>query len=154
MAVIKYTMHFDGDEVVELENPPVEDVLRWIKELDGDENTIVAVQLDNGTGAEVGGGSGGRYKFNARVGGRFFDLASDISNSYERIPLVVSEDLCFYPEKYIVTLEQALTAMRHFCTTGGLSSEFSWSSKHDYYPFEPETRAEDEPDTAPGRGGR
>ncbi|HEY7315524.1 MAG TPA: Imm1 family immunity protein [Gemmataceae bacterium] len=145
MAVIKYTMHFDGDEVVELENPTIDDVLRWVKKLDGEKNTIVAVQLNNGSTAEVGGGTGGRYKVNTRVNGQVFDLASDISNSYERIPLIVCEDLCFYPEKYIVSLEQALAAMRHFCTTGELSPEFAWSSDQDYYPFEPETRSDAEP---------
>jgi hypothetical protein len=151
--VIALTMHFDGDEVVELENPTVEDVLCWIKELDGEKNTIVAITLDDGNSAEVSGGSEGRYKVNARVNGRFFDLASGISTSHKRIPLAYCEDVCFYPEKYIVTLEQALASMRHFCLTGELSSEFSWSSASDYYPFEPETRAEAEPGIAPDGGG-
>ena len=151
--MIAHTMHFDGDEVIELENPTVDDVLRWIKELDGEKNTIVAVTLDDGSSAEVSGGSDGRYKVNARVNGRFFDLASAISTSYKRIPLAYCEDVCFYPEKYIVTLEQALASLRHFCLTGELSPELSWSSAPDYYPFEPETRAEAEPGAAPDGGG-
>lgn len=152
--VIAYTMHFDGDEAVELENATVEDLTRWIKELDGVNNTIVAVTLDNGSSAEVSGGSDGRYKVDARVNGRFFDLASGLSTSYKRIPLAYCEDVCWYPEKYVVSLEQALASMRHFCLTGELSPEFSWSSASDYYPYEPETRAEGEPDAPDDGGGR
>src|SRR5205085_1783623 len=125
-------MHFDGDEVVESESATVEDVLRWINGLDGEKNTIVAVTLDDGRSAEVSGGSDGRYKVNVRVNGRFYDLASGVSTSYKRVPLAYCEDLCFYPEKYIVTLDQALAALRHFCTTGELSPELSWSSAADY----------------------
>jgi hypothetical protein len=129
-------MHFEGDEVVELESSTVDDVLRWIKKLDGVKNTIVAVTLNDGSSAEVSGGSDGRYKVNARINGRFFDLASGISTSYKRIPLAYCEDLCFYPEKYIVTLGQALASMQHFCLNGELFPEFSWNSDADYYPFE------------------
>jgi hypothetical protein len=114
----------------------------------------VAVPLGNGSSAQAGGGIGGRYKVNSRGNGRFFDVESGTSKSYERIPLVVCEDLCFYPEKYIVTLDQALAAMRHFCATGELSPEFSWNSGPDYDPFELETRAEAEPGAAPGRAHR
>ncbi len=151
--MIAYTMHFDGDEVLESESATVEDVLHWIKRLDGEKNTIVAVTLDDGRSAEVSGGSDGRYKVGVRVNGHLHDLASGVSNSYKRVPLAYCEDLCFYPEKYIVTLEQALSAMRHFCTTGELSPDFSGSNAEDYYPFEPDTRAAAEPDAAADGGG-
>jgi hypothetical protein len=143
-------MHFDGDEVLESDNATVEDVLRWIKRLDGQKNTIVAVTLDDGRSADVSGGSDGRYKVGVRVNGRLHDLASGVSNSYKRVPLAFCEDLCFYPEKYIVNLDQALAALQHFCSTGELSPEFSWSSASDYYPFEPDTRAEGEPERGEG----
>jgi hypothetical protein len=151
--MISHTMHFDGDEVVDSDRPTVADVLRWINGLDGEKNTIVAVTLEDGRSAEVSGGSDGQYKVNVRVSGGFYDLASGVSSSYKRVPLAYCEDLCFYPEKYIVTLEQALASMRHFCLTGELSPEFTWSNVPDYYPYEPDVRAEAEPDATPGHGG-
>ena len=45
---------------------------------------------------------------------------------------LLSHDLCFCPEKCIVTLDQALAAMRHFCATGELRPEFSRNSDPDY----------------------
>ena len=45
---------------------------------------------------------------------------------------LLSHDLCFCPEKCIVTLDQALAAMRRFCATGELCPEFSRNGDPDY----------------------
>jgi hypothetical protein len=71
-----------------------------------------------------------------RYNGHLFDLVSLASVSNRRIPVPYCDDICFYPEKYIVDLEQALASMRHFCSTGQLCPEFTWSNAADYDPYD------------------
>ena len=151
-TILHAAMYFDGDEVLELDCPAVTDVLSWIRRLDGAERTIVAVTLDNAMVRRLRVEARIASKSHARIGRLLHNLASGLTDSYERVPLVVGEDLCYYPKKYIVTLDQALRATSHFCTTGELLPELQWSSAEDYYPFEPEVRARDEPPRELQRG--
>jgi hypothetical protein len=123
MTAITTSFHFENDAAVEIEAPAIEDVLKWIRDLDGCEYAIVSVTLENGLRMHVGGGSNDQYQVSAHVGSRMFDLESLVSTSMKRIPIVVCEDLGHFPERVVVTREQALTAMRHFCEFGTLAPE-------------------------------
>jgi len=112
-------------------NPSWSQVDAAIRALNNDNlNDIYLEPWQGGSDTFLGvGGGSGRYIVTGAIAGKTFPtLVSTGSLDETLVPLVVGGQLGEYPARWLVTLEDALSAVRLFFDAGGFDCGVEWAS--------------------------
>jgi hypothetical protein len=136
-SLVLRLFHFSHDGVVDVERPPLEQVIDAVTALDGGEMDTVSVTLDNGDSMDVGGGKDDQYKCHARTRGSFYDLVNPLlpQDMGDTVMIMMNQEGNSFPRCCIVSREMVMVAIECFCTRGELASSLTWTDKLEFEPL-------------------
>ncbi len=118
-------MTWDGDDG-EVVNPPVEELVRRIRALDGQRLTIVTLQSETGYFAVGGSAFDGLVVYADLGDGDFWSVLSPVTSSTRTVTVVAGGQPGDYEERLVTTAEVAVSAATQFLASGTLSGDAEW----------------------------
>lgn len=121
------TMTLTIDELEEIKSPTWNDVMKWIRELDGNEHSTVTLFTEEEKAILVGGGNEGRFivSFYPDFGGQISYFLSDPSKGDDSIEVVVQSP-AKYPIKWVMNEDAVLEVVKSFFNTGQMPQGYTW----------------------------
>ncbi len=136
-CIVTRLYYFEEDEAVDVDDPPLSEVLTALRTLDGMEFDTFMIMLINGDSMSVGGGKNDRYKCHARTKGSFFDLVNPTCpmDEDDTESIMMDQELTGYPKCLIVSFDMIINAVHCFATSGQLNPNLKWDDTFKYEPM-------------------
>ncbi len=113
----------------ELANPPLEAIERAVIALDASVRTLVVLEVGEGAAHMAVGGGGGQYVVYLTDDNVQFEQLTNDSDDNAGVLLCAGGQEGEYAKRFVVDLEAALGAVRHYVREGQADRSLRWTMK-------------------------